>query len=75
MQRHVFATTDPRAQLQSFQPIQALDTLVVDRPALAARKHLDQHIAESRSDLRDLADPSPQHRLVFGRILPVARRP
>jgi hypothetical protein len=74
MQAHVLAPPDAHPELQAFQPIKAPNTLLVHRPALATKHHMNALVAEARSCVGDLADPQPQCRLVPRLALTVKRR-
>jgi hypothetical protein len=54
--KHVLAPTDPHAQLQSVQPIETSDALLVHGPALTTQHDVDALITEPWSRMRELAD-------------------
>ena len=46
MQTQALALTDPHPHLQTFQPIEPMYALVIDRPAFSAQQDVDAQIAE-----------------------------
>jgi len=74
MQRHVFASTDPVAQLQHFQAVQPAHPLLVDQRALPAEQHVEAQIAEARPRRREVAHPEPECLLILRTTAPVPGR-
>jgi hypothetical protein len=56
MQRDVFATTHPHAQLQAFEPIEPAHALLIHQPSFSPQQHPDPCEAEARSGVRELAN-------------------
>jgi hypothetical protein len=70
----VLAPTDPHAQLQALQPVQASNPLAVDTPTLTAQQHGNALITEPRSCVREIPDAHRQRRLIARGALAVPRR-
>jgi len=50
--------------LQALKAIEAVNPLLVIRPAFTSQHDPDAHVAKPRARLRDLADPHPQGRRI-----------
>lgn len=57
VQGEVFPPTHAHPQLQAVQAIQAVDALLVHRPALSSQQHPDAREAERRTRVRQLPNP------------------
>ena len=65
VQGDVFASPDPHAQLQAFEPIQASDAFAIHHPALPSQQHPDAQVAEARARVCELTDAEAQRLLVL----------
>lgn len=65
MQTHVLAAANPHPELQTFEPIQTTNPLLVHRPALPTEHDVNTLVAEPRPGVGNLPDPQPQCRLIL----------
>lgn len=64
VQGHGPSAANPHPYLQAFEPIQPVDGLAIDGPALAPQDNPNPLVPESRPRHRDLANPQPERRLL-----------
>ena len=74
VQTHVFAPSHPQAQLQALKPVQAVNPLMIDRPAFSAQHHVDTLITKPRTSFGNLTDAPTQRRLVLCLTVAIVRR-
>jgi hypothetical protein len=74
MQAEALSSPYPHPDLQPLEPIQSVNPLLVDRPALPAQHHVNALKAEPWPALGNLADPHPQRCLIASRAFAVPPR-
>lgn len=65
MQRHVFPSPDPHAELQAVQSIEAPHPFPIHEPAFTPQQHPDPQVSESRPGVGEIANAETEARLIL----------